>query len=139
MAKKILVVDDSQWMVEVLTDALENEGYRVFSAQTGIDGYALFKKKKPNLVISDYLIPGMDGLELCKKIKKLKSGADVPVIMVSGIYKQSEFKRQILKESGAQEYLDKPIQLSILLDLVEKLFSKSPSQMVQEMISGEEE
>jgi CheY-like chemotaxis protein len=134
MARKILIIDDSQWVSDLLARALRDEGYEIVTCRNGNDGIDFFNREEPDLVILDILLPGTDGLELCKSIKKTARGMETPVFLISGIYKGEEFKAKTCSESGAQEYLEKPVHLSHLLDLIWKYLSPGPERFLAESV-----
>lgn len=85
--KTILIVDDDQPLVDAITIELDSAGYRVLTAKDGEEGFSIVKKKKPNLILLDILMPNLDGLELLKKIR-LNDDAycvSVPVIILSNL------------------------------------------------------
>lgn len=104
MAKeKILVVDDEDNIVELIKMYLGNEGYLVESASDGEAAIAKFHTERPELVILDIMLPGMDGWDVCREIRK-KSSA--PIIMLTA--KDEEFDKVLGLELGADDYLTKP-------------------------------
>ena len=80
MAKKILVIDDEPKIVEICRDYLKAAGYEVVSAADGPHGLAAIRHEKPDLIVLDLMLPGMDGLDLCRQLRK---ESNVPVIMLT--------------------------------------------------------
>ncbi|MCB0000004.1 MAG: response regulator, partial [Anaerolineales bacterium] len=80
MNELILVVDDEPKIVKLARDYLERGGYRVAQASNGSDALAAFRQEKPNLVVLDLNLPGMDGLDVCRAIRR---ESDVPIIMLT--------------------------------------------------------
>ena len=80
MAYKLLVVDDESNIVEILRFNLEKEGFEVYTAENGRQGYELFKKEKPDLLLLDIMMPELDGFGLCKMIRE---ESNVPIIMLT--------------------------------------------------------
>lgn len=70
--EKILIVDDEEHIVELLDFNLKNSGYETFIATDGIEAVRIAKEEKPNLILLDLMIPGMDGFDVCKEIKRIK-------------------------------------------------------------------
>lgn len=103
-SQKILVIEDEPSVRIGLEDNLRFEGYTVVSAGNGIDGIELFKNENPDLVILDVMMPGLDGLEVCKQIRLLNGS--IPVIMLTA--KCSEIDKVVGLEIGADDYLTKP-------------------------------
>ena len=80
MNKTILIIEDNRGIQISLMDELESEGYRVYVAGDGKEGFTLIHEKNPDLIILDIMLPGMDGYEVCKKIRS--EGNTTPVIML---------------------------------------------------------
>ncbi len=120
----ILVVDDDASVLSLFGQFLEGEGYSVALAPDGGEGLRLLKQQKPDLIITDIMMPEMDGLELLMNIKKQQLG--IPVIAISGGMKirPANFLPQARK-LGAHRVFIKPIELSELLNAVQELLSKS--------------
>jgi two-component system alkaline phosphatase synthesis response regulator PhoP len=103
MAKKILVIDDEPKIVEICQDYLEAAGFEVTSAEDGLRGLAAARHEKPDLIVLDLMLPGMDGLDLCRQIRK---ESNVPVIMLTA--RVDETDKLIGLELGADDYITKP-------------------------------
>ncbi|UUX33234.1 response regulator YycF [Fundicoccus culcitae] len=101
--KKILVVDDEKPISDIIEFNLKNEGYNVVKAYDGNEAVEIFKKEDPDLVILDLMLPGMDGLEVCREIRK---DSAVPIIMLTA--KDSEIDKVLGLELGADDYVTKP-------------------------------
>lgn len=105
MAKhKILIVDDNQKIVDVVQAYLEKDGYRVLTALNGLDALELARHRHPDLVVLDLLLPGMDGLDVCRVLRG--EGNEVPIIMLTA--KTTEADKLIGLELGADDYVTKP-------------------------------
>src|SRR5574337_1311528 len=81
--EKILVVDDEQDLVKLIQYHLEKEGYKVLSASNGEDALFLTRRERPELVILDLMLPGIDGLEVCKKLKAEPELANTAIVMLT--------------------------------------------------------
>lgn len=103
MKEAILVVDDEQNIVELVKLYLTNEGFTVRGAINGEEALKTFKSFQPSLIILDIMLPGMDGWEVCRRIRK---ESDVPIIMLTA--KVSEVDKVVGLELGADDYLTKP-------------------------------
>ncbi|NOZ30084.1 MAG: response regulator transcription factor [Chloroflexi bacterium] len=103
MTKKILVVDDEPKILQVVTGYLEQAGFQVVTARDGPTALSIFRHEKPDLVILDLMLPGMDGLDVCQIIRR-ESG--VPIIMLTA--RAEEVDRLIGLEMGADDYVVKP-------------------------------
>ena len=117
--KKILVVDDEIHIVRVLVIRLRNNGYDVISAEDGQQAFELTQKEKPDIIVTDYQMPKMTGLELIEKLRETDETKDIPVIMLTArsfvIEKQQEQKLKIAK------CLSKPFSPKELLSTVESV------------------
>jgi len=122
MAKKVLVVDDEPYMIEMIRPRLVNSGYDVISAVTGEDCLAKAEKERPDLILLDILLPGMSGIEVLKRLKSNKQTRNIPVIMVTALAgKDTETKGL---ESGATYFISKPFDSQELLSDVQKAMEK---------------
>jgi two-component system response regulator RegX3 len=109
-AKKILIVDDDVALVASLTAGLNDEGFSVVSACDGDYALELFKQEFPDLVILDLMLPGIDGMNVCRMIRR---GSPVPVIMLTA--KNDEVDKIVGLEIGADDYITKPFNFRELL------------------------
>lgn len=107
MKAKILIVDDTRLNVRLLTDILEGHGYTVFSVNNGMLVQDTTKRIKPDIILLDIMMPGMDGFEVCERLKSDNELMDIPVIMVTARTGGSDIKRAL--ELGAFDYIKKPI------------------------------
>ncbi len=103
MTQKILVVEDEWDIVKLVRAYLEKAGYAVVTATDGQEALAVFRHERPNLVILDLNLPGMDGLDVCRALRRL---SDVPVIMLTARLEETD--RLIGLEVGADDYIVKP-------------------------------
>lgn len=103
MNEVILVVEDEPKMVKLARDYLERSSYRVISAPDGRTALAMFRDERPNLVVLDLNLPGMDGLDVCRALRR---ESDVPIIMLTA--RVEEMDRLIGLELGADDYITKP-------------------------------
>jgi len=117
MNKTILIVDNEKDFCTILSDSLSQDKYRVVTAFNGKTGLELAKKERPDLMLLDIKMPGMDGIEVLRKIKKMKK--EIVVIMFTG-YGTLETAREAMK-LGAYDYVTKPVDLFLLKSLVEEV------------------
>jgi DNA-binding NtrC family response regulator len=117
MNKTILIVDDEKDFCTVLSDSLSQDRYQVFTALNGKTALQLAKKEKPDLMLLDIKMPGMDGIEVLRKIKKMKK--EIVVIMFTA-YGTLETARKAMK-LGAYDYVTKPVDLFLLKSLVKEV------------------
>jgi diguanylate cyclase (GGDEF)-like protein len=104
--KKILVIDDTELMVKLTTDVLTKHGYEVVSANNGVDGIKMVASEKPDLVLLDVVMPGIDGFEVCKLLRKDESNNLIPIIMLTA--QGNEEDKLAGLELGADDYITKP-------------------------------
>ena len=110
---KIVIIEDERDLAELLAFNLEKEGYQPLIALDGTTGLQRVMSEKPALVILDLMLPGMNGIDLCKLLKKQESTAAIPVIMLTA--KGEEIDRVVGLEVGADDYLTKPFSMRELL------------------------
>lgn len=121
--KRILVVDDEKTSRTVLAGYLEKQGYVVDSVESGEQALAVFAKNTPDLVISDVVMPEMDGFEFCRSLRATREGQLVPFIFLSAL---GELDQRIEGHSmGADDYLIKPFQPQELLAKIEAQLERS--------------
>jgi len=110
MAKeKILVVDDDLNIIELIKYNLINSDYKVITANDGLEAIRLAKEEIPSLILLDLMLPGADGFDVCKEIKKEKELKDTAVIMLTA--KGDEFDKVLGLELGADDYITKPFSI----------------------------
>src|SRR5512137_366400 len=102
----VLVIDDEKDLIELVRYNLEKEGFHVFSALDGEAGLALATTELPDAVVVDLMLPGIDGLEVCSRLRAGERTARIPVIMLTA--KASESDRVVGLELGADDYVTKP-------------------------------
>jgi signal transduction histidine kinase len=103
----VLVVDDDMLNRQLLRDMLEHQGYEVAEAQDGEAGLACIPSTQPNLILLDVMMPGMDGFEVCRRLKRDANTAPIPVIMITSLSDRTSRLQGI--ESGASDFLTRPI------------------------------
>jgi phosphate regulon transcriptional regulator PhoB len=109
----ILVVDDEELIRELLRFNLEKEGYRVISAKDGVQTLDLLTREQPDLIILDLMLPGIDGLEVCRRIRANPRYQEIPLIMLTA--KGEEIDKVLGLEVGADDYITKPFSNRELL------------------------
>ncbi len=116
--KKILVVDDEESITDIIKIMLSAKGYEVIIANNGKQGLDLYREKKPDLVITDIIMPDMEGIEFLKILKK--ENKNLPVIVMSGHPTGKQFLN-ISRFLGAHSYLQKPFSSSELITLIDNI------------------
>ncbi|MES2376987.1 MAG: response regulator [Bacteroidota bacterium] len=115
MSKKILIVDDNEFIVEVMTYILNNNGYEVIALTDGDKVISHIKADNPDLVILDVMLPGVNGLEICKEIKENTDTKDLPIIMCTG----SDNLQLTMNQPGCpNDVLYKPFDVDRLVNMV---------------------
>jgi len=117
----ILVVDDSYPMARTIAYALRSNGYGCRIATDGFEALQKMKEQRPDVVILDIRMPGMDGIEVCRKMRQNKALKDVYVLMLSGVAQDSDYARAI--EAGADECVSKPFDPPKVLERVRAVLS----------------
>ena len=118
--KTILIIDDEKPIVDILIYNLEKEGYKTLSANDGMEGVELALKENPDLILLDIMLPKMDGLSVCKKIRL---NLNVPILMLSA--KDEEIDKILGLELGADDYITKPFSVRELMARVKANLRKS--------------
>jgi len=118
--KKILIIEDNPGIQMSLMDEFEADGYKVLTAGNGIEGLKLTREQKPDLVILDIMLPGLDGYEVCKKLRM--EGNTTPVIMLT--VKDKEIDKVLGLEFGADDYVTKPFSVRELSARVKTIFRR---------------
>ena len=119
MKERILVIEDDEAIVKVLRRGLAYEGYQVDTALDGESGLVLARDHHPDLVVLDWMLPGMDGLEVCQR---LRAGGGIPVLMLTA--KDTLQDRIMGLDAGADDYLVKPFAFNELLARVRALLRR---------------
>ncbi|MGD0278894.1 MAG: response regulator [Smithella sp.] len=130
---KILIVDDEQDIVELISYNLEKEGFSTIKTYDGISVFNIIATKKPDLLILDLMLPGMNGLDICKKIRANPATADLPIIMLTA--KGDELDKVIGLEIGADDYITKPFSVKELVARVRTVLRRlqdRPKTVLQE-------
>ncbi|MDC0560657.1 response regulator transcription factor [Bacteroidia bacterium] len=126
MAKKILIVEDDQDIVELLRYNLEKEGYKCYSANNGVAGLEIAIKKEPDLIILDIMMPELDGIETCRAIKSKPNLSDKFIIFLTA--RSEEYSEIAGFEAGADDYITKPIKPRVLISRIKAILSRKKDQ-----------
>ena len=138
MQKTILIVDFEQESSEELQQILQSEAFLVLTAVDGQQALSVFETSMPDLVLTEALLPKLNGFELCKKITNGELRHVRPVIMYSAIYKGEKYQKEAVSGCGAAEFLDKPIPKWLLLKAVRSALSEpAPEKAVPENLPKE--
>lgn len=107
--KTVLVVDDEQSIMELLVFNLQKEGYNTLEAYDGVTAVDMAINEKPDLILLDVMIPKLDGISVCKKIRYALNISNIPILMISA--KDTESDKIVGLEMGADDYITKPFQI----------------------------
>ena len=118
--KHILAIDDEKDILKLLQYNLEREGHSVSLAKTGEEGLTAIKTRPPDLVLLDVMLPGIDGLEVCKIMRANKETRAIPILMLTA--KSAEVDQILGLELGATDYISKPFSVKVLLARVKNIF-----------------
>ncbi len=129
MAKKILVVDDEPKIVEICRDYLKAAGFDVISATDGSRGLTIARLEKPDLVVLDLMLPGMDGLDVCRELRR---DGNTPIIMLTARVEETD--RLIGLELGADDYITKPFSPRELVARVRTVLRRAGNDPESEVI-----
>ncbi len=131
MDYKVLVVEDELTLLETLEYNLSHQGYQVFTAENGRDALKIARDNRPDLVVLDVMLPGIDGFEVCRILRKELS---MPIIMLTA--RSEEVDKIVGLEMGADDYLTKPFSMRELLARVKALLRRV--ELVREDIASEQ-
>lgn len=120
MAERILVVDDEESILQLIAYNLRRAGYEVVTAGNGEEGLALARADRPDLVVLDLMLPGIDGFDVCKELRK---ETDIPILMLTA--RGEEIDRVIGFEIGADDYVTKPFSPRELVGRVKAILRRS--------------
>jgi phosphate regulon transcriptional regulator PhoB len=123
---KILIVDDEKDIVDLVAYNLEKEGHEVLKAYDGERAMQIVRTKAPDLLLLDLMLPGIQGLEVCKRIRKVPETAAIPIIMLTA--KGEEIDKVLGLEVGADDYITKPFSVKELLARVKAVLRRSEAR-----------
>ncbi len=129
--KTILVVDDEPNIVDLLVFNLEKEGYDTIVANDGITAVDMALKEKPDLILLDVMIPKLDGISVCKKIRYALNISNIPILMISA--RDTESDKIVGLEMGADDYITKPFQTRELMARIKANLRKAELNSNMEM------
>ena len=120
--KEIFVVEDEEGILELLRYNLTREGFAVSSAADGEDAVAAIPRKLPDLILLDLMLPGLDGLGVCRALKKNPKTAGIPIVMVTAKGEESDIVAGL--ELGADDYITKPFSMKVLVARVRTILRR---------------
>ncbi|MCF6214196.1 MAG: response regulator transcription factor [Flavobacteriaceae bacterium] len=121
-AIKILLVDDEPDILEIVSYNLKNEGYQIMTASNGLEAIQIAKKKLPHLILLDVMMPEMDGIEACEKLREIKGLEDVIIAFFTA--RGEDYSQMAGFEAGADDYITKPVKPKVLVSKVKALLRR---------------
>ena len=122
---KILLVDDEPDILEIVEYNLKNEGYKVYTASSGMEGVSLAKEVKPDLILLDVMMPEMDGIEACDQIRKIPSLEHTIIAFLTA--RGEDYSQVAGFEAGADDYITKPVKPKVLISRLKALLRRRPT------------
>ncbi len=129
MAQKILVIDDEVKIVEICSDYLRAAHFDVITAFDGLQGLALARSQKPDLIVLDLMLPGMDGLDICRTLRR---EGNIPIIMLTARVEEPD--KLIGLELGADDYMTKPFSARELVARIRTVLRRASGDASAELI-----
>lgn len=129
MEEKIVLVDDEKEILEIVSNYLKKEGFNVLTAERGKAGLDLIRRESPDLVLLDWMLPEMSGLEMCKH---LRNTSNIPIIMLTA--RSEEFDRVLGLECGADDYIVKPFSLLELVARIRTVLRRAKGGEKEQMV-----
>lgn len=123
MAKKILLIEDSQTLAPAIIGALELRGWQCLWAKDGVQGIEMAKRELPVLILLDLMLPRVSGYEVCKTLKTDNATWKTPIVVMSTLTKPEQKQRAM--EAGADHFIDKPYSLKETIDEIMTFLPKS--------------
>ena len=127
--ESILVVDDEEDVLELVRYNLDKSGYQVETASSGEEALTKARRKLPDLLILDLMLPGMDGLEVCKKLKNDAKTEGLPIIVLTAKGEETDIVTGL--ELGADDYVTKPFSPKVLIARVRRILRRAVSREVE--------
>ena len=125
----ILVVDDNEQIVDILSQYIKKEGWPMLTAKTGEEALSLFNAAEPSLILLDIMLPGMDGLEVCRCIRRVSS---VPILMITA--RDEDADRILGLDIGADDYIVKPFSPGEVMARIRAVLRRIPAAEEKEML-----
>lgn len=126
MTARALVVDDNFYNVKLLEARLQVKAFEVATAFNGEEALAQVERFRPEIVLLDVMMPGMDGYEVCRRIRQNPATAHLPVVMVTALDKPSD--RAAAMDAGADGFLTKPVEDDLLFPMIRRLLQAADSK-----------
>jgi two-component system, OmpR family, phosphate regulon response regulator PhoB len=132
MTAKVLIIEDEAPLAEMLRYNLESEGFRVSQAQTGEEAELLIAEEKPDLVLLDWMLPGVSGIEICRRLRSRMETKSIPIVMLTARGEEGDRIRGL--STGADDYVVKPFSLPELLARVKAILRRAAPDRLAEVL-----
>lgn len=119
---KILVIEDEEDIASLIKLQAELAGYKVHTEMDGLNGYLAVERERPDVIILDIMLPGLNGLDVCRKIRSNPDYNDIPIVIISA--KSEELDVVLGLELGADDYVAKPFSLKVLLSRIKAVLRR---------------
>ena len=136
MGKKILIIDDDRVIQDSLQELFTDAGYVVDLAADGVSGFDLIHREKPDIIVADILLPRMHGIALCEKIRGNDELRNIPIILMTGVYKDVNLRMYVHK-GLADDFIEKPFRETELLGKIEHFLGQGAGKVDSQPDDGE--
>ena len=136
MNGKIFIIEDEASIIQLVQHNLEKEGFIIASSENGNEGLKQLKKFEPNLLLLDWMLPDLSGIEICKNIRKDNKFKTLPIIMLTAKGEEEDKIKGL--ESGVDDYLTKPFSYKELLARIKAVLRRSNPNMVSDSLEYED-
>jgi DNA-binding response OmpR family regulator len=126
MGKYVLIVDDDPDMVETVGMMLESKGFEVGKAYDGIEGEESIRKRQPDLLVLDVMMPRKNGYVLCAELKRNEKTKDIPIILLTAVGEavpSTTYSHADGKATAAEDYIPKPVDAQVLVESIKRLIA----------------
>ncbi len=134
MAELVLIIEDEKDIRENLAFSLKREGFEPIEAETGERGLELARLKKPSIILLDLMLPGIDGLEVCRQLKHASATALIPIIMLTA--KGEEIDKIVGLELGADDYVVKPFSLREVILRIRAVLRRGKEEQYESVVNS---
>lgn len=136
MDTSVLIVDDEEAILTMLRYNLEKEGYKVYSAMDGEEALTMIQEKRPDIIVLDWMLPSVSGIEVCERLRANPETKGIPVIMLSARGEESDRVRGL--DVGADDYMIKPFSPSELAARIRAVFRRFRPALVEKTLQYED-
>ncbi|HHT06027.1 MAG TPA: response regulator transcription factor [Hydrogenispora sp.] len=127
--ERVLIIEDEPNIIELVAYNLEKEGWLVSKAQTGEEGWEKIQAEHPDIILLDLMLPGIDGMEICRRTRQNKLTRDIPIIILTA--KAEEADRVLGLESGADDYVTKPFSPRELIARIRAVLRRADKNFLE--------